>query len=447
MEIEQALEVVCYPMEIGLNKVIGDESEFPAEHRLFNIVLLIGMLLAVVNGIFNYCMGLGIAITSICFLCSIIFAVFYYISIVKKKYSTSIVILISMCVFIIIPGIWIVNGGILGGTTSFVVLTASVIPSLLSGLRRLILFSCLVIVTLALIIIEYNYPLVITGYTSDVQRYLDVAFSLMCIMIANASLLMVVRNYYMKEYQRSRDYQVEIEKQKMENAMSQLDRMNLIGEMAASIGHEIRNPLTTVRGYLQFFSMKKNFSEYEENFSIMIQELDRANLIITEFLSLAKNKKVDLVSNNLNVIISKIYPLLQADAIGSGKNIVLKLGDIPNILIDENEIKQYILNLVRNGLDAIKYKGIVSITTHMDDQNIILEIQDNGEGIDKDVLAKLGTPFVTTKDSGTGIGIPICYRIAEHHNAKLDIQTSSAGTTFTIKFRLLESSEPVAANS
>lgn len=438
---------MCHSMEMGLNKVIGAESDFPAEHRLFNIVLLIGILLAVVNGIFNYCMGLGIAIISICFLCSIVFTILYYVSVVKKKYATSIVILISMCVFFIIPGIWIVNGGILGGTTLFIVLTASVIPSLLSGLRRLVLFGCLVIVTLALIIVEYNHPLWITGYISDVQRYLDVAFSLICIMIANASLLTVVRNYYMKEYQRSRDYQVQIEKQKMESAMSQLDRMNLIGEMAASIGHEIRNPLTTVRGYLQFFSMKENFAEYEENFGLMIQELDRANLIITEFLSLAKNKKVDLASNNLNVIISQIYPLIQADAIGAGKNIILQLGDIPNILMDENEIKQYILNLVRNGLEAIKYKGVVSITTYMDDENIILEIEDDGDGIDKDVLGKLGTPFVTTKDSGTGIGIPICYRIAEHHNAKLDIETSSAGTTFTIKFKLLETNAPLAVSS
>lgn len=434
-------------MDMGLNKLIGDEAEFPAEHRLFNIVLLIGILLGIVNGIFNYSMNLGTAITSICFMCSIIFAILYYVSIVKKKYSTPIVILISMCVFLIIPGIWIVNGGILGGTTLFIVLLASVIPSLLNGLRRLILFACLVIVTLTLIIVEYNYPSWITGYTSDVQRYLDVAFSLICIMIANASLLTVVRNYYMKEYQRSRDYQVQIEKQKMESAISQLDRMNLIGEMAASIGHEIRNPLTTVRGYLQFFSMKKNFSEYEENFSIMIQELDRANLIITEFLSLAKNKKVDLVSNNLNAIITQIYPLIQADAIGAGKNIILKLGDIPNILMDENEIKQYILNLVRNGLEAIKYKGIVLIKTYMDDQHIILAIQDDGEGMPKDVLEKLGTPFVTTKDRGTGLGIPICYRIAERHNAKLDIETSSTGTTFTIKFNLPESNDPVAVNS
>lgn len=424
-------------MEILFCKLIGDESTFPAEHRLFNIVLLIGILLAIVNGIFNYCMGLGAAITTICFLSGVVFSILYYISIIKKQYSASIVILISICVFIIIPSIWIVNGGILGGTTLFIVMTASVIPSLLSGLRRLVLFGCLAIVTLTLIIVEYNNPLWITGYTSDVERYLDVSFSLMCIMVANASLLTVVRNYYMKEYQRSKDYLVQIEKQKMENAMSRLDRLNLIGEMAAGIGHEIRNPLTTVRGYLQHFSRKKDFVDYEEDFGVMIQELDRANLIITEFLSLAKDKKVDLEPNDLNSTISKIYPLIQADAVSVGKSIILELGKIPNILIDENEIKQCLLNLVRNGIESIKDKGTVLIKTYIDEQSVVLKIQDNGEGISKEILGKLGTPFITTKENGTGLGIPICYKIAERHNAQIDIETSPAGTTFLIKFRLL----------
>ena len=424
-------------MDVLLSKLIGDESRFPAEQRLFNIVLLIGILLGIVNGLFNYFMEIGTAITVICALSSIGFFILYYISIEKKQYSTSIVIVISVCVFLLIPSIWITNGGILGGTTLFIVLTASVIPSLLSGLKRLVLLTCLVIVTLSLIIVEYHNPLLIFGYTSDIQRYLDVAFSLICIMIANASLLTVVRNYYMKEYQRSKDYLVEIEKQKMENAMSRLDRLNLIGEMAAGIGHEIRNPLTTVRGYLQHFSRKKDFSNYEEDFGVMIQELDRANLIISEFLSLAKNKKIVLESNDLNRIISQIYPLLQADAVGAGKNIILELSEIPEILMDENEMKQCILNLVRNGLDAIKYKGVVSIKTYQDAQRVILEIQDNGEGISEEILRNLGTPFVTTKENGTGIGIPICYRIAERHNAKLDIETSSGGTIFALKFELI----------
>jgi len=422
-------------MKMLLYKLIGDDSLFPAEHRIFNIILLIGILLATFSGFFNYYMGLGI-ITMTSLISAIVFGIFYYISIIRRQYSKSIVALIGMCVFFITPSIWIFNGGIVGGATLFILVISSMIASLLRGVPRVVLFGCLIMVTLTLIMVEYKNPLWITGYTSDAERYIDVSFTLLCTMVANASLVIVIIKYYTKEYDRSRDYLAKIEKQKMENTMNRLERLNLIGEMAVSIGHEIRNPLTTVRGYLQYFSMKKIFTAYEETFCVMLGELDRANLIITEFLLLANNKRVDLESRNLNSIISKIYHLLQADAVGVGKNITLELGEISNTLIDENEIRQYIINLVRNGLEATKCKGVVLIKTYMHEQSVILEIQDNGEGICQEVLGKLGMPFVTTKDNGTGLGIPICYRIAERHQAQLDIATSSTGTTFSIKFRV-----------
>ncbi|WP_378951630.1 ATP-binding protein [Pelosinus sp. sgz500959] len=425
-------------MQMLLYKLIGDESLFSAEHRIFNIVLLIGILLSISSGLMNYFMNLSTVITMIILLNGIVLGILYYISIIKKQYSIPVLILIFMCVFILTPSIWIFNGGILGGASLYILIFASMIAALLRGFKRLVLLGCLVIITLILVIVEYKNPSWITYYTNDVDRYIDVSFGLLCTMLANATFIMIIINYYTKEYDRSRDYLAQIEKQKIENAINKLERLNLIGEMAASIGHEIRNPLTTVRGYLQYFTLKKEFSDYKESFIVMIQELDRSNLIITEFLSLAKNKKVDLKLNNLNIIISQIYPLIQADAVGAGKNITLELGEIPNILIDENEIKQYILNLVRNALEAIKYKGIVSIKTYMDGQRVVLDIQDNGEGIPQEVIDKLGTPFVTTKDHGTGIGIPICYKIAERHKAQLDMETSSRGTKFSIKFRLLE---------
>lgn len=125
--------------------------------------------------------------------------------------------------------------------------------------------------------------------------------------------------------------------------MARLDRLNLIGEMAASIGHEVRNPLTTVRGFLQFFSKKPYFKDYVQTFGTMIEELDRANGIITEFLSLAKNRKVDLKMMDLNEIIKKLMPLLQANAML--KNIPLKfnLGTISLLPLDENEISPNVL--------------------------------------------------------------------------------------------------------
>ncbi|WP_094607646.1 Adaptive-response sensory-kinase SasA [Sporomusa silvacetica DSM 10669] len=224
------------------------------------------------------------------------------------------------------------------------------------------------------------------------------------------------------------------EKKKLENEIGRLDRLNIVGEMAASIGHEIRNPLTTVRGYLQMFGMKDKYAEHKEQFSTMIEELDRANLIITEFLSLAKNKAVNFQHANLNEIIHTLLPLLQADALHRGNEIKIELGNIPELDLDKKEIRQLLMNLVRNAEEAMLSKGTIVIKTGLDEGQVSLSVQDSGRGIPKDILDKLGTPFFTTKDTGTGLGLPVCYRIAERHNAKIKVKTGVNGTTFFVKF-------------
>jgi two-component system, sporulation sensor kinase E len=150
-----------------------------------------------------------------------------------------------------------------------------------------------------------------------------------------------------------------IRQKEIEKQIARLDRLNIIGEMAAGIAHEVRNPMTTVRGFLQMLAKKEKNASHLSFYSIMIEELDRANGIITEFLSLAKNKAVNLNNANLNQIIKAIVPLIEADARVSNKTIILELSEIPDLLIDEKEIRQVILNMVRNGLEAMKDKGEV----------------------------------------------------------------------------------------
>ena len=224
------------------------------------------------------------------------------------------------------------------------------------------------------------------------------------------------------------------EKKKLENEMGRLDRLNAVGAMAASIGHEIRNPLTTVRGYLQLFERKKDYQKHHEQFHTMIEELDRANHIITEFLSLAKNKVSIFERVNLNDIINTLLPLLQADAFRNGHAIRTELGDIPELALDKKEIRQVLLNLVRNGEEAMSSSGTIVIKTGLAEGEVFLSVQDSGPGIPKNVLDNIGTPFFTTKDSGTGLGLAVCYRIAQRHNAKTEIKTGLDGTTFILKF-------------
>jgi len=217
--------------------------------------------------------------------------------------------------------------------------------------------------------------------------------------------------------------------------MARLDQLNLVGEMSAGIGHEIRNPMTTIRGFLQLLGVKERYAQDKEFMDLMIEELDRVNAIITEYLTLAKDKAVELKRQSLNQKVRTILPLLQADAIKQEKNIEVELGDIPHIVIDRNEIKQLLFNLVRNGLEAMSPGGLLSIKTFQDDSGVVLAVQDQGTGIAPEVLAKIGTPFFTTKDNGTGLGVAVCYSIAQRNNAKVEIDTGVTGTTFYVRFK------------
>ena len=224
------------------------------------------------------------------------------------------------------------------------------------------------------------------------------------------------------------------ELKRLQNEVARLDRLNLVGEMAASIGHEVRNPLTTVRGFLQMLSLKVECFDFREYFTIMIEELDRANAIITEFLSLAKNKAVRLEPQNLTSIVKSLAPLIQADANISNKILRLELTDIPDLHVDAKEMRQLILNLTRNGLEAMLPGATLTIKTFQDGDEVVLAVQDEGHGIQPDLLDKLGTPFLTTKETGTGLGLPICYSIATRHKAAITIDTGASGTTFFVRF-------------
>ena len=224
-------------------------------------------------------------------------------------------------------------------------------------------------------------------------------------------------------------------KKQLEKEMSRLDRLNVVGEMAASIGHEIRNPLTTVRGYLQLFQKDKELLRYRDQLEMMIGELDRANFIISEFLSLAKNKALQFNLGDVNTIINSILPLIQADAFRFGHNLQIEMQPLPQINLDEKELRQLLLNLTRNAFEAMSTKGTLTVKSLCEEGRVTIEVCDTGPGIAKPILDKLGTPFLTTKETGIGLGLAVCYRIADRHGAKLDVKTSSKGTTFSLIFK------------
>lgn len=217
--------------------------------------------------------------------------------------------------------------------------------------------------------------------------------------------------------------------------VAKMERLNLVAQMAAGVAHEIRNPMTTVHGLLQIFKKKEDFQEHKKHIDLMLSELNRTNFIISEFLNLARNKPTGLKTQNLNDIIKNILPLIEADAIQYNIGLVTKLNKLPNQLLNENEMRQLILNFSKNAIEAMVQHGTLSIETYVTDENIVMSFTDQGPGIPDEIQNKIGTPFFTTKEKGTGLGIAICTGIANRHNASIIAETDCTGTTFYVYFK------------
>ena len=163
----------------------------------------------------------------------------------------------------------------------------------------------------------------------------------------------------------------DLTRQKMlEAELARLDRLNLIGQMAASIGHEIRNPMTTVRGFLQMLGSKPEYAEDLSFFELMIEELDRANGIISEFLGMARDKMVDLQPRCLDSVVKSLYPMIKSDANLREIDVRLDLRKPDQTLLDENEIRQLILNISRNAMEAMKDHGTLTIGTRQEGDEV-----------------------------------------------------------------------------
>lgn len=228
----------------------------------------------------------------------------------------------------------------------------------------------------------------------------------------------------------------ELEMLRME--LNNVDRLNLVGQMAAGITHEIRNPMSVVRGFLQLMR-EKSPPSLDNYYHIVLEELDRANSIINDFLSLAQNRPVHRENTSLEEIIQELAPLLWADANLRGQSVEVRLaGQLPQLELNAKEIKQLILNLCRNAMEAMEAmvnKGLLTLETRMLPEGIELLVRDTGPGMPAEVKASLFEPFFTTKPKGTGVGLSLCKNIVERHNGTIRVYSEpGAGTTFSIVF-------------
>ncbi|WP_462413541.1 ATP-binding protein [Neobacillus sp. Marseille-QA0830] len=226
----------------------------------------------------------------------------------------------------------------------------------------------------------------------------------------------------------------DITKSKEQNdlMLQKSEKLALLGQMAAGIAHEIRNPLTSIRGFIQLFKYNQMNEEY---YDVVLSELDRINAIVGEFLVLAKPSAAVFVEQDVSELIKEVITLSNTQSILNNVEIEVDFDEgLPKVFCEENQIKQVILNLIKNAMEAMPKGGKIFVAIKaMQEGQISIRIQDQGIGIPKERIPTLGEPFYTTKEKGTGLGLMTCYKIIENHNGKLSIQSAvNEGTTVEI---------------
>lgn len=226
-----------------------------------------------------------------------------------------------------------------------------------------------------------------------------------------------------------------------EEALKRTEMLSVVGQLAAGVAHEIKNPVTVLSGFVQLMRQSDEIESHQHYYEIMQSELKRILTITNEFLVLGKQQTYIFVKKKIQLIIKEVVLLLKAEAEKNGVNIILKTMDnIPPISCNPDQLKQVFMNVIKNGIESMPNGGRLWIDIRVDgNQGIIIETIDEGYGMTKETLAKIGTPFFTTKEDGTGLGMMVCHKIIEGHHGKITMESEvNVGTKIKIEFPIKE---------
>ena len=220
------------------------------------------------------------------------------------------------------------------------------------------------------------------------------------------------------------------ERKKTEELLMRSEKLSAIGQLSAAVAHEVRNPLTSVKGFLQLYHDKIN----PEIFALMISELERIEEIITEFLSLAKPQAITYQPTDMTALIKSTVALMETQARLRDVDIQTDFQILAHpIQCESNQIKQVLINVIKNGIESMPNGGNLRIKSRVTKRSFILTISDEGIGISQERLKHLGEPFFSNKDSGTGLGLVVCYKIIHEHGGHIEFHSKEEmGTNVTI---------------
>ncbi|MBC8080784.1 MAG: PAS domain-containing protein [Gorillibacterium sp.] len=224
----------------------------------------------------------------------------------------------------------------------------------------------------------------------------------------------------------------------LEEQVKRSDRLAMIGQISAGTAHEIRNPLTSIKGFLQILHhtfIEKGMVKEQSYTDIMLSEINRINDLVSEFLLLGKRKDIKYKEVEVHTTLSEILPIINNEAILHGVAMIYEpLENMPQVIADRELLKQVFLNISKNGIEAMTEGGSLTITEKVDydERYVHVEVHDSGPGIPNFIIDKIFDPFFTTKSDGTGLGLSVCQRIVHDMGGAIKVSSKGFGTTFTI---------------
>ncbi|NKE06941.1 PAS domain-containing sensor histidine kinase, partial [Mesobacillus selenatarsenatis] len=207
-----------------------------------------------------------------------------------------------------------------------------------------------------------------------------------------------------------------------EERLRRTDKLSVVGELSASVAHEIRNPLTSLKGLVQLLQMEDE--KHQLYYQIMIDELNRINHIVSELLLLAKPQQIKYTEADMQVILHDVISLLKSEASLHNIQIEFQVQSHPIMIeCEPNQLKQLFINIVKNAIEASSAGDVVTISLQSHDNKVTVIVKDEGVGISKELLERIGEPFYSSKEKGTGLGMTVSFKIVQSHNGTIKFKS------------------------
>jgi two-component system, sporulation sensor kinase E len=218
-----------------------------------------------------------------------------------------------------------------------------------------------------------------------------------------------------------------------EERLRRTDKLTVVGELSASVAHEIRNPLTSLKGLVQLLQMEDE--KHQLYYQIMLDELNRINHIVSELLLLAKPQQIKFSEADLQMILYNVISLLKTEASLHNIQIEFEVHDQQAIIeCEPNQLKQLFINIVKNAIEASSAGDMVAISLQTSDNHVTVRVKDQGCGISKEFLERIGEPFYSSKEKGTGLGMTVSFKIVQSHHGTIKFNSEpDKGTEVTVR--------------